>query len=298
MSGRVTRTYAFPLVLAGVLGAFSPAFADTPAPSTKTVTSSPDTPADVEAAEQLYAKLDYEGANGAAERAVRKSALRHDHLVRTYRVLATTYAILGKEELARDAFLQLLTYDPEYQVDPNLGPKVNTPFMEARGSFRSLSTKPGIDVVANVSTSGGTLRVATHDPTRMVKRVEIGYRWTSAGDYRISTVNPSDTVVIEVASAPIGRSRLDFYVQAFDERANAVLEFGSAAVPRSAFAEVGPGGASGKAASVLSSPILWLVTGAVVLGGTTAAYFAFRPNDPPTHASLSPVIICGRDRCN
>ncbi|MBF5066910.1 hypothetical protein G6O45_27245, partial [Salmonella enterica subsp. enterica serovar Istanbul] len=77
-----------------------------------------------------------------------------------------TNAILDKEEQARAAFLQLLTYDPDYQADPNLGPKVNTPFVEARGSFRSLPTKPGIEVSASVSTNGGTLRVTTRDPTR------------------------------------------------------------------------------------------------------------------------------------
>ena len=267
-------------------------------------------PVDVETAEQLYAKLDYEQANAVAERLVKKAGLTHDHLVRAYRVLAVTYAVLDKEEQARDAFLQLLTYDPDYQVDPNLGPKVNTPFMEARGSFRSLPSKPGIEVAATVSTGGGNLRVTTRDPTRIVKRVVVGYRWTSSGEYTITQLNQNEAVAaVEVGAAPAGRTRLDFYVQALDDRDNAVLEAGNANVPKSAFAEAGAagsrgggggGGGGGKSegGSVFSSPVFWLIAGAAVVGGGAAAFFVLRPHDPPTSATLSPVIRCGADRCN
>lgn len=264
-------------------------------------------PVDVETAEQLYAKLDYEQANAVAERVVKKASLTHDQLVRAYRVLAVTYAVLDKEEQARDAFLQLLTYDPDYQADPNLGPKVNTPFMEARGSFRSLPSKPGIEVAATVSTSGGNLRVTTRDPTRIVKKVVVGYRWTSSGEYTITQLNPNEVVAaVEVGAAPAGRTRLDFYVQALDDRDNAVLEAGNANVPKSAFAEAGSGGGGGggkgqkaeSGGSVFSSPIFWIIAGAAVAGGGTALFFALRPHDPPSSASLSPVIRCGSDRCN
>jgi hypothetical protein len=258
-------------------------------------------PADVETAEQLYAKLDYEQANAVADRVVKRTGLSHDQLVRAYRVLAVTYAVLDKEEAARDAFLQLLIFDPDYQADPNLGPKVNTPFMEARGSLRSLPSKPGIDVSANVSTGGGTLRVTTRDPTKIVRKVNVGYRWTSSGDYTVSQVSPSEAQSVEVSAAPSGRTRLDFYVQALDERDNTVLEAGSPQVPKSAFAEavIGPGG-TGKAegGSVFSSPFFWIFTSAAMVGGGTALFFALRPQDPPTSAALSPIINCGTDRCN
>ena len=261
-------------------------------------------PADVDTAEALYAKLDYDGANAVAERVVRQKGLTHDHLVRAYRVLAVTYAVLDKEEEAQKAFLQLLTYDPDYQVDPNLGPKVNTPFVEARGSFRSLPSKPGIEVSATLQTTGGTLRVTTRDPTKMVRKVIVGYRWTSSGEYATSQIASGDAVSVEVAAAPAGRTRLDFYAQALDDRDNAVLEAGNPQVPKSAFAEAGSisGGGKGKGGegggSILASPIFWIVAGAAVAGGGTALFLALRPQDPPTKASLSPVMQCGTDRCN
>jgi hypothetical protein len=295
------------LVLAGslVIAPSGTAFAQRAKPSAGSTLQS--APADVETAEQLYAKLDYEQANAVAERVVKKNGLTHDQLVRAYRVLAVTYAVLDKEEQARDAFLQLLTYDADYQADPNLGPKVNTPFSEARGSFRSLPTKPGIDVSAAVSTNGGTLRVTTRDPTRIVKRVNVGYRWTSSGEYTVSQINPGEAVAVEVGVAPPARTRLDFYVQALDERENAVLEAGNPNVPKSAFAEAGAsrggggGGGNGgrqEGGSVFSSPLFWTFIGAAAIGGGAALFVALRPNDPPSSAQLSPIIRCGGDRCN
>ena len=100
---------------------------------------------DVETAEQLYAKLEYEKANEVAQKVIVLKGLTHDQLVRTYRVLAVTYAVLEKEEDARDAFVLLLTYDPDYKLDPNLGPRVLTPFQEAKGYWRAQPMKPGID---------------------------------------------------------------------------------------------------------------------------------------------------------
>ncbi|MDF2692243.1 MAG: hypothetical protein K0S65_626 [Labilithrix sp.] len=263
-------------------------------------------PADVETAEQLLAKLDYDKANDVGERVIRQKGLSHDQLVRAYRVLAVTYAILDKEDNARDAFLHLLVFDPEYTVDTNLGPKVSTPFVEARGQFRSLSSKPGMEVVANVREGGGQLRVTTRDPTHIAKKVTVGYRWTSSGEYTVTTIGVGEATV-EVAPATQGRTRLDFYALALDERDNAVFEAGNAQVPRSAFAEAGSrpagGGAGDKGAgekpsgSVFSSPVFWIIAGAVVAGGGTAAFFALRPEDAATKASLSPQIRCGPELC-
>jgi hypothetical protein len=221
--------------------------------------------------------------------------------VRANRVLAVTYAILDKEDLARDTFLQLLVFDPDYTIDTNLGPKVSQPFVEARGQFRSLPSKPGIDVVASVRTEGGQLRVSTRDPTHIVKKVNVGWRWSSSGEYTVSQTNIGDGTV-EVGPATQGRTRLDFYAQALDERDTAVLEAGSPQVPKSAFAEaaariVKGGKAEERSGSVLSNPIFWVVAGAAAAGAGAALFFVLRPEDPSTRASLTPTIRCGAELC-
>jgi lipoprotein-anchoring transpeptidase ErfK/SrfK len=287
-----------------VLATATTSAAAAPAQPKKDKGAKVETPADVETAEQLYAKLDYEKANEVAERVTKQRNLTHDQLIRAYKILAITNAILDKEEAARDAFLQLLVFDPEYTVDTALGPKVSTPFIEARGQFRSLPTKPGIEVVASVRSDGGQLRVTTRDPTHIVKKVSVGYRWTSSGEYTVTQLSVGEGTV-EVAAAAPGRTRLDFYAQALDERDNAVFEAGSPQVPKSAFAEAGPrppppGGKTGgeeKGGSVFSSPFFWIFAGAAIAGGGTALFFALRPDPPPTEASLTPVLRCGGELC-
>ncbi|MEZ4263928.1 MAG: hypothetical protein R3B36_32845 [Polyangiaceae bacterium] len=262
-------------------------------------------PAEVETAEQLYAKLEYEAANAVAERVVKKNGLTHDQLTRAYRVLAVTYAVLEKEDQAKEAFIQLLTYDPEYQADPNLGPKVSGPFQEARGFWRAQPVKPKLEVSAQVSREGGSLRVVTRDPTKIVKKVQVGWRWTPTGDFATSEVEARGTASVEVEAAPSGRTRLDFYAQALDERDSVVFESGNPFAPKSAFAQGGVAGGAGpgngkktEGGSVFSSPIFWLLTGAAVVGGGAAVFFATRGGDGPSQAQLSPVLLCGRERCN
>ena len=260
-------------------------------------------PADVETAESLYTKLDYDKANDVAARVLKKSGLSHDQLVRATKILAITDAILDKEEDAKDTFLTLLILDPEQTVDANLGPKVSGPFVEARGRYRSLPSKPGIEVTPSIRADGGKLKIVTRDPTKLTKKVNVGYRWLTTGDYTLTTVSVGEAVV-DVAAAPAGRTRLDFYAQALDDHENGIFESGNAAVPKSAFAETGPKqGAGGKQVTeekkgVLSSPVFWIIAGAVVAGGAaTGAFFLFRKDDPATTASLTPQIRCGSDLC-
>jgi hypothetical protein len=298
------------LALALVISASTPRVALAAPPSKTTPDKAPaaapdksarDNTADVETAEQFFTKLDYEKANELAEKVLKQRNLTHDQLVRASRVVAVTSAILGKEEAARDAFLRLLVFDPDYTVDAALGPKVSTPFIEARGQFRALPSKPGLDVVANVRADGGQLRVTTRDPTHIAKKVLVGYRWTSAGDYTLSQINVGEGTV-EVAAAPAGRNRLDFYAQALDERDDAIFEAGSPQDPKSAFAQPAPVAREvvvTKSGSVFSSPAFWIVTGVILAaGGGTAIYFATRKEEAPaTSALLSPVIRCGNDLC-
>lgn len=264
--------------------------------------------ADLENAEQLYANLNYEEANKVAAGVSKQHGLTHDQLVRAFRLVALTHAVLDREDPSRDAFIQLLTYDPEYQADPNLGPRVTTPFFEARGFWRGQPIKPGVDTTASVrSKEAGTLKVTVRDPTHIVKKASAGYRWGGTGDYTVKPVQPGEAVVLDLPEPPGNATRLDFYVQATDDKENIVLEAGNPTQPRTVTVEtpaVAAGGIGGGAkekpkSSVTSSAAFWGIIGGIVLaGGVTAVVLATRPKDEASSVSLSPALNCGAMKCN
>ncbi|MEO7112254.1 MAG: hypothetical protein ABI183_17545 [Polyangiaceae bacterium] len=261
---------------------------------------------DLDKAEQSYANLDYEAANKTAQSVVKQHGLSHSELVRAYRIIGVTHAILDHDDAAQAAFVMLLTYEPDYQADQNLGPKVTTPFFEARGFWRGQPVKPGIDATATVHAKGaGSLKATIRDPSHIVKRAEVGYRWGGVGPFKTKALSAGEQVNIDIAEAPSGTTRFDYYVQAFDDKDNAVLESGNATTPKTVTVQVEQThaavvvGDDKKKSSIVSSPGFWAVVGGVVAVGAAVTIFALaRPKDEPTSASLTPSLNCGSAPCN
>jgi hypothetical protein len=256
---------------------------------------------DLDKAEQSYANLDYEAANKLAQSVLKQHGLAHSDLVRAYRIIGVTHAILDHEDAAQAAFVMLLTYEPDYQADQNLGPKVTTPFFEARGFWRGQPVKPGIDATATVHAKGaGSLKATIRDPSHIVKRAEVGYRWGGVGPFKTKALAAGENASIDIAEAPSGTTRFDYYVQAFDDKDNAVLESGNATTPKTATVpvEAAPAGPIGgedkkKGSSIVASPGFWAVVGGVVAVGAAVTIFALaRPKDEPTSASITPGLNC------
>jgi hypothetical protein len=264
--------------------------------------------ADVESAEKYYANMDYENANGIAQRVLSGSGLTHDQLVRANRILALTYATLGKEDPARETFTTLLMLSPDFELDPNLSPRVTTPFIEARGYWRGQSVKPGIEVVPTMhSNDSARLVVTTRDPSHIVSAVNLGYRWGEVGGFTTRPLAIGDSVTVNVPAAPNpSDTRLDYYVQGLDGRDNVVFEVGNPSAPKSVVVDAPavvplavPVGAASEAPhgkSILASPIFWTAVAVVVVGGTVGGYFLFRPKAPDS-ASLAGAADCGGTPC-
>lgn len=273
-----------------------------------------DARADLEKAEQLYANLNYEEANKVAQTVVRQRNLSHDQLVRAYRILAISHAVLDREEASRDAFVMLLTYEPDYQADPNLGPRVTTPFFEARGFWRGQPVKPGAEASATAKVKEpAVVRVQVRDPSHIVKRAVVGWRWGPAGPFKTKPVTTGDAQNVEIGPPPTGASRLDYYVQAFDDKENVILEAGSSSTPKTTTVEEpqvasgGGGAGSGRegggekksGGGVFSSAGFWGVAlGVVVVGGAAAVFALTRPNNESSTATFSSTLNCGGVRCN
>jgi hypothetical protein len=263
---------------------------------------------DVDSAERYYANLDYDNANAIAGRVLAQRGLSHDQLVRATRIVALTYATLGKEDAAREAFTSLLLMEPDFQLDPNLGPRVTTPFLEARGYWRGQAVKPGVEVVATVHASDSAkLVITTRDPTHVIANVNLGYRWGATGAFttRPVAIGDSVTVLVPAASNP-GETRLDYYVEGLDEHDTALFGIGSAASPKSAVVDapapavaapvvvVAEKPSSGK--SIFASPIFWTVVGVVVVGAVVGGVVLFSPK-APNGATLTGAAQCGSNPC-
>jgi len=238
-----------------------------------------DAATDLATAEKFYADLDYDRANLVAAR-----------------ILALTDAALGHEDQARDEFVELLTYSADFQVDPNLGPRVTAPFLEARGYWRARPEKPGLEVQTTLHADGpSTLRITTRDPTHIIKKGTLGFRWGTSVPYTTQPLTVGEGVLVDVPERPANITRLDFYAQAFDEREDAVMEVGNPTSPKSVVVDlpkvvVAPVVAPSH--SIFASPIFWTIAGVVVAGAATTTYFLTRPK-AATGATLSGTALCG-----
>jgi hypothetical protein len=287
-----------------------PAPAPAPAPA-------PPPERDLAAAEQAYVDLDFEKANALADGVVKRGGLTHALLVRAYELLGRTHAILNHDDAARDAFVKLLTYSPSEKEDRNLPPRVTVRMEEARGALAGYTSMPGIELTPSLLPGdGGTLRVTTRDPTHVVQRIVVGWRWGTGGVFSTATPVAGEAVELPLSSAPPGAARLDYYANAYDDRGDVVFEVGNPDAPKTALVPVppaptapppallpGPASASHYAGgkSIFASPVFWAVAGGVVVAAGTGLFFVLRkPRDetlPPTGSELSPVLLCNGNRC-
>lgn len=256
--------------------------------------------AETSAAESAYTNLDFPLAKSMSERALSRRGLSHEQLTRATRVLALSNAALDNGDAARDAFVRLLTYEPDFRLDPKLSPRIQEPFAEARGYWKAQAQRPGFEVSTTLRVGSlGALRVVTRDPTEVVARVVVGYRWAPSRDYVLTTLRVGEGQV-DVLAGPKSSTRLDYFAQAYDAKDNVVFQEGTSDSPRTAIASAEVVGSSRKEdKSVLASPWFWIVGGAVLAAGGVGTYFALRPGQgDPTGVRVTGLAGCGGGPCN
>ncbi len=248
--------------------------------------------AEISKVEKLYAELEYEQAAALGHALIDKGGLSHEELVRVLRLVALSHAGHDQEEGAREAFVSLLGYEPDYQVDPNLGPRVTTPFFSARGFWRGQAQRPGLDLTADVkSSTGGVIRLNLRDPLHVAKSGTVSFRWAGAGDFEAKPLDSLDTSSVEVSAAPPGASRLEYFAVVLDAKRNEVFEAGSARAPKTQIFERSAAHADEKPAFYKNPIVIGTAAAVVVVAAVTVGYFLLRDRTP-TSASLSPTPFC------
>lgn len=257
--------------------------------------------ADLAVAENAYAGLDYAAALSAAEAVLAQRGLGHDVLTRASRVAALAHAALGHGDQAKQQFVLLLEYDPDFKIDSKLGPRFNEPFAEAKGYWQAQGRRAGMDVqVAVQFGQAGEIRVTTRDPLGIVKRVATGHRWAPRREFTTAEVDV--TKPIDVTANPTGATRLEYYVRALDAKGNAVFEEGTPELPRTLLVNepVRGGAAEQKSSSFFTSPLFLIAGGVLLAGAATAGFFALRPTEYTTPTTGRGVVgaTCGNARCD
>lgn len=256
--------------------------------------------ADLATAENLYAALDYAAALTAAEGVLAQRGLGHDVLTRATRVSALSHAALGHADQAKQQFVLLLEYDPDFKVDSKLGPRFAEPFAEAKGYWQAQGRKGGMDVqVAIQYDQAGEIRVTTRDPLGVVKRVAAGHRWSPRREFTIAEAEIAKP--IDVAANPAGSTRLEYYVRALDAKGNAVFEEGTPELPKFVtVVEPVRAGAAEPKKSFFASPAFLIVGGVILAGAAVGGFFALRPTEYTTPTTGRGVVgaMCGSARCD
>lgn len=93
--------------------------------------------------EKRYAEQEYRATIEAFSAVLQDSASTRDQRARAYEYIGLSWLILGKPKKAREAFEDLFSIDPNYQLtDPSRSPKLREFFEEARASFVPGSSAP------------------------------------------------------------------------------------------------------------------------------------------------------------
>lgn len=89
-------------------------------------------PAPLERAEALMEDFRFADAQAALAQTLATPGLSREALLRTLELQGIAAGQLRKSDEALTAFRQLLTLAPDWQLGPDLAPRVSTPFLEAR----------------------------------------------------------------------------------------------------------------------------------------------------------------------
>jgi hypothetical protein len=82
-------------------------------------------------AKRAYENLDYTRVTPLLNRALKAATSRREKVEIQY-LLGTMHTIYSRERQAVEAFTQLLTLDPSYELPPDISPKIRVAFAEAR----------------------------------------------------------------------------------------------------------------------------------------------------------------------
>jgi tetratricopeptide (TPR) repeat protein len=261
-------------------------------------------------AKQFYMGLQFDKAAVQLDKALR-FANRYGDLVEIYELQGLTWAALGKNDEAREAFAHLLMIAPEHALPDYVAPRMTKPMKQARaeyaaGGWLSASAKgpstvyPGDPITVEVR--------LVNDPFGMADRFRISFRVAGATEVRSNAVRAGPLARVGLDIDLAGREpkgAIEYWVTVLDSFGGELYFIGSEQEPLAMLWEPRPQLALTPSGQVVDLEQLepappfyetwwfWTAVGVVVAGAAVGITLAVMPEaqdcDPST-------MICGAVR--
>lgn len=226
-------------------------------------------------AKDQYDRLEFDRAARTLQRAIEYSKNCRWDLAEIYRLKAFVDAVNAERERCQRAFEILLALDPDYTMPPEVPPKIQNCFDDAkrvppeRRELKLVHTPPA-EVQPNAPVS---LPVRVVDPLRLVDQVQVYFRREGVKVFTTVSARADEnvSVVIPALSVPPDEKGYDmeYFIRAVDRWEGTLEEEGSARKPLKF--KVAPATAEG---GITSQWWFWGAIGTAVVGGVVLAVIA------------------------
>lgn len=254
-------------------------------------------------ADAAYSNVDFESARTAASSAIETGGLSPTELVHAYQLVGVSSSALGDTTAAREAFVMMVSIDPDVRLDDTVPPRLRAPFLEARGQ---VSAHSRMSAEVQLARAYGALRIALTDPLELVNTVRMHSRVEGTVEFTTVEHEPDDEIMSR-ASGASSADRMEYWLECLDSHGNQLLLLGTEYEPlvvgRAAAATTGGdggggggggsggGGGGGGGPGIAGDPVFWLIIGGVVLvGAGIGVGFAV---DSQSHVGLSTGVRFG-----
>ena len=227
-------------------------------------------------ADAAYSNVDFDTARAAASQAIETGGLSPTELVHAYQLVGVSASALGDNAAAREAFVMMVSIDPDVRLDDTVPPRLRAPFLEARGT---VAGHQRLSAEVQLARAYGALRIALTDPLGLVQSVRLHARVEGQVEFATSEHDP-DAEIMARASGASSADRMEYWLECLDSHGNQLLllgtEFEPRVVGRPAVADPPGGGGGGGGGGVgvgdggpgiLGEPVFWIIVGGVVLIG-------------------------------
>jgi hypothetical protein len=193
-------------------------------------------------ARQKLEDLDFPGALVAAERALESPQAGPAELVDAYRIKGLSLSAQDQKKESLDAFIKLLSIDPDFKISADVSPKLSAPFQQALVKARDFIPISLVHSPAgphkNPKLKELTVNLAS-DPHSLVKRLRACYR-TSSGPWSrtppIEISKPDSYTLPLPGAAPL--KNVQYYFEALTAAGGVLARAGSREEPFGAKPEI------------------------------------------------------------